>query len=398
MLSMLLWGSPEPATPLATPTTTNAGKRTGRHTNLPTHSDLLSTVAPAIPPTRAERRDVTARLPGSFWPSAKSSYVVDFDWAVKKGVGLRGRARGLARFLLRGGLLNFAKLMYAFFLRKTPETTILDARAKEAEEGLSKAEFFDKYGFVLLDHASAMTAEDWLGSDRDINEALSAVGADDGGIRRAAVMRDFREGDTPARRIYREEVKGLLTNALFADEDAEVMPPARGIRRYITRNPNKMPAKQIHNDYGLDFDDVVDRNPFFDFEAQRGLYDSTNATEYMLVNLWRPIKPMSTPCRSLPLCFLDASTLEPDDFVSIDSKSLGVTTALKDSARHQFYYYPDMTGDEVVVFKQFHQVRGEPGARMPVFHTAFPDPSANDETEGRVSFEYRVGVLLHGAK
>merc|ERR1719245_1697526 len=90
---------------------------------------------------------------------------------------------------------------------------------------------------------------------------------------------------------------------------------------------------------------------------------------------------MSTtaPLRSLPLCFLDSTTLNPDDFVTVDTKSLGVVTGLKENPAHKFYYFPDMTVDEVVVFKQFHQVRNETIARMPVFHTAFADPAA-DET------------------
>jgi len=211
-------------------------------------------------------------------------------------------------------------------------------------------------------------------------------------------MNDFRNGDTPVKRIYANEAENIIKNVVLTnhqtnDNDVTVMPPARGIRRYITKNPNKAPARQVHNDYGLNFDDVVDRNPFFDFESQKAKYEETNSNEYMLVNLWRPIKPMSTPLRSQPLCFLDASTLSKDDFVSVDSLSLGVITALKENPNHKFYYYPDMTVDEVVVFKQFHKVRNETLARMPVFHTAFADPAADKNTEGRVSFEYRVGVL-----
>jgi hypothetical protein len=102
---------------------------------------------------------------------------------------------------------------------------------------------------------------------------------------------------------------------------------------------------------------------------------------------------MSKPLRSLPLCFLDSSTLRKDDFVTIDSKSLGITIGLKDNPNHKFYYYPDMTVDEMVVFKQFHRFRKETSVRMPVFHTAFADPAADENTEGRVSFEYRVGLL-----
>ena len=35
---------------------------------------------------------------------------------------------------------------------------------KQKEEGLSNSEFFQKYGFVLLEHKTKMTAEDWLES------------------------------------------------------------------------------------------------------------------------------------------------------------------------------------------------------------------------------------------
>ena len=102
----------------------------------------------------------------------------------------------------------------------------------------------------------------------------------------------------------------------------------------------------------------------------------------------------SSELRSFPLCFLDPTTLQEGDFVEVDSASLGVVTALKENPEHRFYYYPDMTVNEVVVFKQFHQLRNETSARMPVFHTAFADPAADETTEDRVSFEYRVGILL----
>lgn len=173
------------------------------------------------------------------------------------------------------------------------------------------------------------------------------------------------------------------------------MPPARGIRRFPTLNPNKGPAKQVHNDYGLVFKEVVERNPFFDFEAQAAEYEETEADEYMLVNLWRPVRPMSEdkPNRSFPLCFMDSSTLDKNDFVKIDSRSLGIVISLRENPKQKFYYYPDMTINEVVVFKQFHQMRKEETARMPVFHTAFKDPAADETTEGRYSFEYRVGLL-----
>jgi len=281
--------------------------------------------------------------------------------------------------------------MRTVYGRKVP-VTILDARAKEREEGLSKSEFFNKYGFVLLNHKSAMSAEDWVESDRDLKEILkaTAAGIDSDDYKR--VIDDWRDADTPAKRIYAKEVEGLIKSVL--PNATKVMAPAKGIRRYPTvLNVNKGPAKVLHNDYGLNFEDVVNRTTFIDFRPHRAMYDESVANEYMLVNFWRPILPMSQPLRSNPLCFVDSSTLCSEDFVTVDNKLGGVTTSIKGSPRHKYYFYPDMTTDEVVMFKQFHQVRGEPIARMPTPHTAFVDPAANKETEGRTSFEYRVGVL-----
>jgi len=285
------------------------------------------------------------------------------------------------------------KLTYVTTKRSVP-FTIYDARAKEAEEGLSKAEFFEKYGFVVLDAKSAMTAEDWEASDRDQSALLKEYNnrSRDGGEAYNKRMDAFRNADTPVKNIYAEEVKELIKT--IVPNVKAIMPPSKGIRRRIGGGLYNAPAKVVHNDYSLDFDEVCEKNPFFDFQKQRATYDETGSDEFMLINFWRPIKPMTSPLRSLPLCFLDASTLEKDDLVVIDKKDLGITTSLKQNPNHKFYYYPDLSVDEVVVFKQFHHIRKDDTARMPTFHTAFPDPAADENTEARVSFEYRVSLLI----
>jgi len=353
---------------------------------------MATAAAEAAPPP--SRRDAVTRLSGIFSRDSKSRYDVDFEWIVSGDLTLRQRLFETLRFFLYGGFLDFLRATCVLYGRSIP-ATIYDARALEAEEGLSKANFFEKHGFVILDHPVDMEASDWEESDRDVNKLLKAYNnrTADGGKAYRQIIHDFRHGDTPVREKYAGSVESLLRSVL--PRAKKIMPPARGIRRFPTINPNKGPAQQVHNDYGLVFEDVVNRNPFFDFDAQYAEYEEAEAEEYMLVNLWRPVRPMSAvdPCRSYPLCFLDSSTLDGDDFVTVDSASLGIAISLKENPKQRFYYYPDMTLDEVVVFKQFHQVRKEKTARMPVFHTAFKDPAANKTTEGRYSFEYRVGIL-----
>lgn len=349
-------------------------------------------------PTAVQRRDVEVSLPGLFGENSKSVYLLDdFAWAIKAGVSIPDRIRGCLGFLFGGGLIEYAKFLWVIFGRRAASATIYDARAREAEEGLSKAEFFEKYGFVLLEHTTAMTEEDWEASDRDVAGTLTAFNlrSEDGGASYNDMLDRFRNADTPVRRIYSEEIVELISAVL--PRAKTIMPPSEGIRRRIEGGGiHKSPAKLVHNDYGLVFDEVADRNPFFDFDKQKKIYEESGSDEYLLVNLWRPIAPMSATgkLRSFPLCFLDASTVSGDDFVSSDSQSFGVATHLKENEKHRFYYYPDMTVNEVILFKQFHQVRNESLARMPVFHTAFPDPAWDAKhDEGRVSFEYRVGLL-----
>lgn len=64
--------------------------------------------------------------------------------------------------------------MKATYGRSIP-MTVLDARALEREEGLSKKEFFEKHGFVLLDHKTSMSEEDWIESDRNLNELNNVI-------------------------------------------------------------------------------------------------------------------------------------------------------------------------------------------------------------------------------
>ena len=373
------------------------------------HSNLFRSNIQTIPPTckRASRplfsaasiespvnaRDVQTKLPGIWWASAKNKYVIDLDWALVKGTGFWKRLVAALKFFFLGGFFRALKTIYASYFRNV-SVTIYDARAMEAKEGLSKAEFFEKYGFVIVESKSNMTAEDWEESNRDQQATVKEYGnrAQDDGAAYNKRMDDFRNADTPVKRIYAQEVKEIIQTVV--PRAKEVMPPAKGIRRKVAGGGFfNGPAKVVHNDYGVDFDEVTARNPLFDFAKQRATYDEMEANEFMLVNFWRPIKPMSEPLRSLPLCFLDASTLSEDDMVCIDQKSLGIAMALKYNPNQKIFYYPDMTIDEVVVFKQFHSVRNDTEARMPVFHTAFPDPAADETTEGRVSFEYRVSLL-----
>ena len=108
---------------------------------------------------------------------------------------------------------------------------------------------------------------------------------------------------------------------------------------------------------------------------------------------------MQDPVLSRPLCFCDPQTTRAEDFVSVQmdgqipggQRFLGI----KYHPRQTWYYYPEMTTDEVLVFKQCHFEKGqETHGRMPVCHTSFVHPDTARRTEPRCSFEYRVSYLI----
>mmetsp|Transcript_11262 Transcript_11262/g.12755 ORF Transcript_11262/g.12755 Transcript_11262/m.12755 type:complete len:347 (-) Transcript_11262:57-1097(-) len=319
-------------------------------------------------------RNVETELPGIYRQGSKSKYILD-------------RAA-----------FDFNSPTSDSTTTNTIPVTIMDARIKEHEENLSKQDFFHKHGFVIIDHKSAMSAKDWSTSDRVV--PIKDLFRDNFyglGDHYNKVMDEYRNAETPAKHIYAKEVEGMIRSVF--PQTKEVIAPAQGLLRKAVPNVTNAPVKTMHTDYGFSgFDGLLNNIKYIDFHSHIEKYEEIKANEFMLVNFWRPVLPMSNKLRSHPLCFLDTSTVHEKDQVTVNIQKDGqISTnnlySLKENPRHEFYYYPDMTTDEVVIFKQFHQLRNESTARMPTFHTSFVDPAADEETEGRISFEYRVAIL-----
>ena len=72
-----------------------------------------------------------------------------------------------------------------------------------------------------------------------------------------------------------------------------------------------------------------------------------------------------------------------------------INLGLRHSFNHKWYYYPNMTNDEVLAFKQFEHTKGVPYTKVNTcFHTAFTDPTAPENAEKRTSSEYRVWMYF----
>ncbi|HEX4245645.1 MAG TPA: CmcJ/NvfI family oxidoreductase [Acidimicrobiales bacterium] len=123
--------------------------------------------------------------------------------------------------------------------------------------------------------------------------------------------------------------------------------------------------------------------------------DLEQFSRYALYNMWRAV---SAPPQDFPLAVCDARTVAADDEVTItaitEERGAGSirhdTTGYVYNAAHRWHYYPDMTRDEVIMFKA-HDTDERRSGRVP--HTAFTDPSCPAGVTTRASVEMR-GLAL----
>jgi len=113
---------------------------------------------------------------------------------------------------------------------------------------------------------------------------------------------------------------------------------------------------------------------------------------YLYINAWRNIS--ETPIAQDHLAVLDeSSTIKPDDYITSELFGPGYHLQqyklnAKNSHMHRWFYFPHMSKDEVLIFKQWDSDPSLSGRCC--FHTAFHDPHAPDDTPARQSIEARA--------
>jgi len=240
-----------------------------------------------------------------------------------------------------------------------------DARALQAESGLSEAEFFAAHGFVLLPHATAV--RDW---DADALVYLPEIET------------LIRERLLPGRRVEIEQFPNILRRG----RDTAVPFYAEG----------------VHSDGGIGPDDYAHNIGAFSNEQfgawWRERYDREDVAGVIWIDFWR-VTNMAGPLAHMPLALCDTSSIEPADLVPIantgiapegrESRHLG----LRFNEGQRWYSYPGMTVDELLAFK-LSEFWKDPDGQRNCFHSAFRDPGAPADAQHRQSCEHRVGVVV----
>lgn len=223
----------------------------------------------------------------------------------------------------------------------------------------------DREGFVLVRHESAVIDFDRIQEDPAVDQQ------------------------------YVDEITELVAQVTGA---SKVVMLGGGKKRYgegavdkWTRLSNAKPARYPHADN-------TDESSVQLAEAMAAFVpgvDLERTSRWAFYNVWRATTP---PPQDFPLAVCDARTLDRADEVTVKAiteerggEIRHDTTSYRYNRAHRWYYFRDMTPDEVIVFKT-HDT--DPTRARRVAHTAFTDPTCPPGVTTRASVEMRALALF----
>ena len=204
-----------------------------------------------------------------------------------------------------------------------------------------------------------------------------------------SAVSDFEDREEIVR-VQKEELEQLVKNVTGAAATCCVGIQVRHAESSprATRHFNSMPARFVHGDfYGESGHHVM--------ELAWPDVDMSNYSRFAIFNAWRVITP---PPQDVPLAVCDVRNVTREDseeitavLEEVDGEPFTFTMAgIRHRPEHQWYYFSQMTPDEVLIFKTFDT--DSLGIGVP--HTAFDDPTCGDKGVPRGSIEARIMALF----
>jgi hypothetical protein len=277
-----------------------------------------------------------------------------------------GRVRSQVNYIRNPPVAGADKLEFVSEAEEDSTMQTRPGRPVWIEDARLLSSSLDREGFRLLSHHSAI--------------------ADFEGI----------ELDPVANAKYMEELSALLSEEVGA---SQVLMLGGAKQRFSESATDKLaplvnakPARYPHGD-NTDASSMELIKMFV--ETIAGL-DMSKFSRYALYNLWRCVSP---PPQDSPLAVCDAQSIAQTDEVPVTAVTMvhGIgevrhdTTSYLYNPDHRWYYYPDMTRDELIIFKTHDTDKGR---AKRVAHTAFDDPSCPAGASPRASVEARILALF----
>ena len=109
---------------------------------------------------------------------------------------------------------------------------------------------------------------------------------------------------------------------------------------------------------------------------------------FAIIQVWRAI---NQPIQSNPLALADARSVAASDLLTAERRyphRVGETYQLTYNPAHRWFYFPEMTRDEALVFKVYDSAKDGRARFTP--HTSFSDPTSPADAPPRQSIEVRT--------
>lgn len=202
-------------------------------------------------------------------------------------------------------------------------------------------------------------------------------------------VQDFYN-DAEIRTTYHDELRSLLSEITGATR-VEIFDDTRRSSSLGTQKERNIrePSDIVHNDY----------TPRSGINRLRDYYssdpDQAEAVlqrRFAIINVWRSI---AGPIQNFPLVLCDASTVEPEDLVSVERRAedrIGELQVALQQPAQRWYYFPQMQMDEVLLLKTFDSETD--GRTRFTMHSSFDDITAPAEAAPRESLETRCFVFF----
>jgi hypothetical protein len=196
-------------------------------------------------------------------------------------------------------------------------------------------------------------------------------------------MKDFTD-EAERGRCYDHEVQELIKKHSGASEVLVFDHTIRiGDEQARTGGGVRTPVKGVHNDYTEASALRRLRDIVGDAEAER-----RSQNRWAIIQVWRPIrgKVMIDP---LGIC--DGRSIPQTGFIRIERRykyRTGEVYHIAHNPQHVWFYFPQMTRDEALVFKVFDS--DQRVASRFTAHSAFDDPTTPADAPPRESIETRT--------
>ena len=193
------------------------------------------------------------------------------------------------------------------------------------------------------------------------------------------------EDEEEIKSVYYPEIEALVRDKTGADK---VVIFDHTIRVGRDDTDGRKPVHHVHNDYT-------------ETSAPQRVIDLLGEEEgrkrlqgrYIQVNAWRPFQNV---VQALPLALADARSIREKDLIEtvLDyGDRQGEIYELVHNLGQRWFYYPEMTPDEIVLIKGFDSARDGRARLSP--HTAFEDPRTPEGAPPRVSMEVRTFAFFN---